>query len=131
MTKTARQVVDDAYAALFERRDLNGFLADFDDNSVFIEAESLPYTGTFRGRDAIKAASKHVLSYWSDLSYKVEAIADSDEFVMAYGRFRGTSKKTGKKLDIPLVEVWHIRDGKVLMINPVYSDTKLMLDVLG
>jgi len=61
MTRTARQVVDDAYAALFGRCDLDGFLADFDENSVFIEAESLPYGGTFRGRDAIKAASKRVL----------------------------------------------------------------------
>ena len=131
MANSARQVVDNAYAALFEKGDLDGFLADFDENSVMIEAESLPYGGTFRGRDTIKAAIQQVFGYWHDFSYDIEAITDSAEFVIAYGRFRATSTKTGKQIDIPLAEVWHIRDGKVVLVNPVYSDTKLALDVLG
>jgi ketosteroid isomerase-like protein len=130
-SKSARQLVDDAYDALFGRGDLSGFLADFDENSVMIEAESLPYGGTFRGRDTIKAAIEQVFAYWRDFAYEVEAIADSELWVMAYGRFRATSVKTGKQLDIPLAEVWHIRDGKVMMISPIYSDTKLALNVLG
>lgn len=131
MTKTARQVVDDAYAALFEKGDLDGFLADFDGDSVMIEAESLPYGGAFRGRDAIKAAIESVFGYWRDFAYEVEAIADSEEWVMAYGRFRATSVKTGQQIDVPLAEVWRIRDGKVALIHPVYSDTKLAVDLLG
>ena len=130
-SKSARQVVDDAYEALFDRGDLDGFLADFDGNSVMIEAESLPYGGTFKGRDAIKAAIESVFGYWRDFSYNVEAIADSEEWVMAYGRFRATSTKTGQVLDVPLAEVWHIQGGRVVMIHPVYSDTKLAVDTLG
>ena len=129
--KSPRQLVDDAYAALFERGDLDGFLADFNEDSMMIEAESLPYGGTFRGRAAIKAAIERVFGYWRDFAYDLDAITNSEEYVIAYGRFRATSIKTGKPIDMPLAEVWHIRDGRVVMINPVYSDTKLALDLLG
>lgn len=130
-SKTARQVVDDAYAALFQRGDLDGFLADFDDSSVLAEANTLPYGGTFRGRDTIKAAIQRVFGYWDALSYDVEAIVDGDEYVIAYGRFRATAKATGKSIDIPLAEVWRIRGGKVELCSPLYSDTKATLDALN
>ncbi len=130
-TKTARQVVEDAYAALFQRGDLDGFLADFDENSELTEAESLPYGGTFRGREAIKAGIQNVFGYWNGLSFNTDAIVYGDEYVMAYGRFRATANATGKTLDIPLAEVWRIKNGKVLLCSPIYSDTKAALEALG
>ena len=130
-TKTARQVVDDAYAALFKRNDLAGFLADFDDDSELTEAKSLPYGGTFRGRNAIKAGIENVFGYWSAFSYDIESIVYGDEYVIAYGHFRATSISTGKTIDMPLAEVWRIRNGKVLLCSPIYSDTKVAVDALS
>lgn len=129
--KTARQVVDDAYAALFKRNDLEGFLADFDDHSELTEAESLPYGGTFRGRSAIKAGIENVFGYWSAFSYDIESIVYGDEYVIAYGHFRATSSATGKAIDMPLAEVWRIQNGKVLLCSPIYSDTKAAIDALS
>ncbi|WP_156681281.1 nuclear transport factor 2 family protein [Sphingomonas profundi] len=129
-TRTARQVVDDAYEALFARDDLDGFLADFDDASELVEATSLPYGGTFRGKAAIKAAIQNVFGYWRDFAYTIDAIADGEEYVIAYGRFSATATTTGTRIDIPLAEVWRIRSGKVALCSPLYSDTKLALDAL-
>lgn len=129
--KTARQVVDDAYAALFKRNDLDGFLADFDAQSELTEATSLPYGGTFRGPSAIKAGIQNVFGYWSVFSYDIEAIVYGDEYVIAYGQFRATSSATGKTIDMPLTEVWRIRNGKVLLCSPIYSDTKMVVDALS
>ena len=130
--KTARQVVDDAYAALFGRGDLEGFLGDFDDGSEMIEAESLPYGGVYRGKDAIRGAIQSVLSeYWEGFSYEIESIAYGDEYVMAYGCFGATGKRSGKKVSFPLTEVWKIKDGKVALVHPVYGDTKQAADALA
>jgi ketosteroid isomerase-like protein len=129
--KTARQVVDEAYAALFERGDLEGFLNDFDDNSTLIEADSLPYGGTFRGKDPIRTAIQNVFGYWKDFAYDIENVVYGEEYVIAYGRFSATSVKSGRKLDIPLAEAWRVREGRVAFVHPIYSDTKLALDVLG
>ena len=130
--KTAREVVDDAYAALFQRGDLEGFLADFDDRSEMIEAESLPYGGTYRGKDAIRSAIQAVITdYWEGFAYEIESIAYGDEYVMAYGRFSATGKKSGKKVSFPLAEVWKIREGRVALVHPVYGDTKQAAEALA
>src|SRR3546814_12958139 len=101
-TKTARQVVDDAYAALFQKGDIEGFLADFDENSEMIEADSLPYRGTYRGKNAIRSAIQSVISdYWEGFSYEIESIVYGDEYVMAYGRFAHTGKKKGQQVAFP------------------------------
>ena len=129
--RTARQVVDDAYAALFERNDLDGFLSDFDENSTMIEAASLPYGGTFRGKETIRTAIQRVFGYWEDFAFDIESIVYGDEYVIAYGRFSATSTKSGKKIDLPLAEVWKIHEGRVALVHPIYSDTKLALDALA
>lgn len=131
-TKTARQVVDDAYAALFERGDLEGFLADFDENSEMPEAEALPYGGTYRGKDAIRAAIQKVIGeYWDDFAYDIESIVYGEEYVMAYGRFSATARTSGKAVSFPLAEVWRIRNGRVALVHPVYGDTKQAADALA
>lgn len=129
--KTARQVVDDAYAALFERGSVDEFLTDFDENSVMLEADSLPYGGRFQGPANIKAAMENVFGIWKDFSYDIEGTAYDEEYVIAYGKFSATSVKTGTKFSTPLAEVWHIRNGKVVLLHPVYSDTKAAVDALG
>src|SRR3546814_1896825 len=119
-TKTARQVVDDAYAALFQKGDIEGFLADFDENPEMIEADSLPYRGTYRGKNAIRSAIQSVISdYWEGFSYEIESIVYGDEYVMAYGRFAATGNKTGKTVSFPPTEVWKLRAGLVALGHPV------------
>jgi ketosteroid isomerase-like protein len=131
MSKSAKQVVDEAYAALFQQNDLDGFLRDFDDESELVEAKSLPYGGVFRGRATIKAAILNVFGYWSQFRYDIESIVYGDEYVIAYGYFRATAARTGRTIDLPLTEVWRIRNGKVRLCSPIYSDTHAALQALG
>src|SRR6202012_2850240 len=101
-----------------------------DDESELVEAASLPYGGVFRGRATIKASILKVFGFWSTFSYDIESIAYGDEYVIAYGYFRATATGTGKKIDMPLTEVWRIRDGKVKLCSPIYSDTHAALAAL-
>lgn len=130
-TKSARQIVDDAYAAILGRGDVDGFLVDFADDAVMVEAASLPYGGTFTGPAAIKAAIVRVFDYWTDFAYTVEHIVHDDSWVMAYGEFSATATKSGTRVAFPLAEIWRIENGRVKMVTPIYSDTKQALDALA
>src|SRR3979490_1089766 len=66
--RSARQIVDEAYASLLQRGDMDAFLRDFDDESILVEVESLPYGGRHRGKENIRKAMLHLLSVWKDLS---------------------------------------------------------------
>ncbi|WP_157219395.1 nuclear transport factor 2 family protein [Flavisphingomonas formosensis] len=128
--KTSRQIVDAAYEAILDRGDIDAFLADFADDAVMVEAASLPYGGTFTGPAGIKAAMIRVFDYWTDFSYTIEHIVYDDAWVMAYGIFAATATKSGTRVSMPLAEIWKIEGGKVRMVSPIYSDTKVAIDAL-
>jgi ketosteroid isomerase-like protein len=70
---TRLERVEKAYAG-FRAGSLADFVAPFDDDSVMIEASSLPYGGTYRGREDIAAALMQVGEVWTNLSYDIEEI---------------------------------------------------------
>ena len=49
---------------------------------------------------------------------------------MAYGTWNGTGQKTGKRVTFPFAEMWVLKDGKVIEVVPIYSDTALINSVL-
>jgi len=128
---TPLKVVESAYAAILGRGDIDAFLEHFADDAVMIEPQSLPYGGTYRGKAAIKGALQSVFPLYTSFAYKPEAMATSGEWVIAYGTFAATAARTGKAISFPLAEASRVVNGKIVLINPVYSDTKALLDTLG
>lgn|ERR1700722_18731348 len=129
--KSAKQIVDEAYAALLTKGDIDGFLAHFDENSELIEAESLPYAGHYHGKDAIRGLVQSLFTYWKDVDYDIERTVFDDEYVVVYGRLNWTSVKNDKRISVGLAEVWKIREGRVLRLHPIFGDTKLALDAVA
>lgn len=123
-------VVKASYAAMLDRGDLEGFLDFFAEDGVLLEADSLPYGGRFVGVDAIREALLKVVATFSEFSFKPDVFATSGEWVIAYGTFSVTVRNTGKKVSFPLAEAAHVVDGKIKLINPVYSDTAAILAAL-
>lgn len=121
------EIVKAAYAAMLDRGDLDGFLSFFAEDGVLLEAESLPYGGRFVGADQIRAALIKVVEIFSEFSFTPDIYATSGEWVIAYGTFSVTVRSTGKKVSFPLAEATHVVDGKIKLINPVYSDTAAIL----
>jgi ketosteroid isomerase-like protein len=129
--RSARQIVDDAYASLLQRGDMDAFLRDFDDESVLVEVESLPYGGRHRGKENIRKAMLQLLSVWKDLSYTMEGVVDSADCVISYGQFQATGAKSGKRVSFPLAEVWKVRDGRVRELLAIYGDTQQVVQALA
>jgi len=124
------EIVKASYEAMLDRGDLEGFLAFFAEDGVLLEADSLPYGGRYVGADAIRGALIKVVETFSEFSFKPDVFATSGEWVIAYGTFAVTVRSTGKKVSFPLAEATHVVDGKIKLINPVYSDTAAILAVL-
>lgn len=124
-------VIKASYEAILGRGDIDAFVAFFAEDGLLIEAESLPYGGTYVGPAAIKGALQQIFPHFSAFSYKPDVITSGGEWVMAYGELAVTAAKTGKSISFPLAEASRVVDGKIVLINPVYSDTKALLDILG
>lgn len=124
------QLVKDAYAAMLDRGDLEGFLDFFADDGALLEAASLPYGGRHVGRDAIRAALHDIAGRFSAFSFKPDIFATTGEWVIAYGTFSATGRESGKTVSFELAEAARVVDGKIKLINPVYGDTAAILDIL-
>lgn len=124
------QLIKDAYAALLEKGDLEGFIDYFADDGALLEADSLPYGGRHVGRDAIRSALHEIGGKFSAFSFKPDVYATSGEWVIAYGTFSATARESGKTATFPLAEATQIVDGKIKLIHPIYGDTVAIIDIL-
>ncbi|WP_340315540.1 nuclear transport factor 2 family protein [Rhizorhabdus argentea] len=130
-------VSDDNLAAikkaykLFFDGEIDRFFEIFDDDVELIEAEGLPYGGVYRGKETVREAILSVMSYWDKMTLDLDVIAAEGDYVIGYGTFAATGLKTGRKVSFRLAEVWKLRNGRVVMLSPVYGDTKLASEALG
>jgi uncharacterized protein len=125
-----RQIVADAYTSL-RGGSIDGFLQQFDQDSELIEAQGLPYGGVYRGVASIKTALLSIYGFWTDTSFEIVAMLADEQYVLVYGRFAATARKTIRKIDFPLVEVWRIDAGRVISLTAVYFDTALAAAALA
>ena len=68
---------------------------------------------------------------WSEATEDVEGFAITPEELIGSGanvvsivRYTGTGKATGKALDVPVVHVWEIRDGKLARFRQFIDTVK-------
>jgi steroid delta-isomerase-like uncharacterized protein len=93
-----------------------------------------PAGGTMKGRAAIEKVYRGFLSSFPDLAFeRTDTIIDNDR-VVQISRMTGTNKggfmnlpPTGKKVSIPLVNIFKIKDGKIVEEQRVYDFTGMLV----
>jgi len=114
-----RQAVQDSYAA----------------DVVIREAPSLPYGGVYHGQDG---AVRHALAYnatWDrlqsaeDRRLEPQINGRDGRFVVTW-RQKATAAD-GRRLDVPVVDLIRVRDGKVASLEMFPQDTAAVLEFLG
>jgi ketosteroid isomerase-like protein len=107
------ELIKGLYGA-FAQGDVPAVLGAFSADIEWYEAEGMPYGGLHRGPEAV--AQK----VFGPLAEDVEGFAVTPEELIASGdtvaavvRYTGTGKETGKALDLPVVHVWDVQDGKI------------------
>jgi len=116
------QVVQSVYEA-FGKGDLPAVLAAFDPQIEIVEAESLPYAGVYRGHGGVSQLMQTIGDVWEVFDVSMERLVAHDDEVIALLQIKARLRGSARPLEMPVVEVWKLRDGKVLGIRPFYWDT--------
>ncbi len=129
MSQENVEMIRAMYAAA-GRNDIPAMLACLDPNVVVHEQESLPYQDTYVGHEGFQRLFKDLTSVWDDFKFAPQDFLDAGEVVVAYVQLQGKSKATGKPLDMLMVELWRMRDGKGADCRSLVWDTAAMLALL-
>lgn len=107
------EVVQRSYAA-FARGDMDAVVADMDEEIEWHQAQGLPHGGTYNGLAAVRRNVFDPLDrdWWSEFAAAPEEFLDADDEIVVLGRYRGIARGTGRRLDVPFVHVWSLRDGR-------------------
>ncbi len=124
MSEQNVELVRSVYGA-FAQGDVPAVLGAFTEDIEWFEAEGMPYGGLHRGPEAVAQ------NVFGPITEDVEAFAvtpeeliGSGETVAAVVRYTGTGKASGKALDVPVVHVWDIRDGKLARFRQFIDTVK-------
>ena len=118
----------------FAAGDVDSVLATFDPNIVWNEAENFPYAdgNPYIGPDAIaQGVFSRIGGEWDGFHLADLKFHDmSNNMVLVTGRYQGTYKKNGAKMDLQMAHLWTLKDGKIVAFQQ-YADTKGMAKVIN
>jgi ketosteroid isomerase-like protein len=129
MGEQSVDVVRGVYEA-FGRGDVPAVLGAMADDIEWHEAEGMPYGGIYHGGEAVaQNVFGPITQDIPDFAVKPEEFIASGDAVAAVVRYTGTGKATGKQLDLPVVHVWDLRNGKIAQFRQ-FIDTAKFLEVV-
>lgn len=94
--------------------------------------KSLPYGGVYRGHDEWNNFGMKFLNIWTDIKFpRVEnGISEVGAFVIALLSFSGRSIKTGKCINVDVIDRIQVQDGMIISFEAFYWDTGIILQAL-
>jgi ketosteroid isomerase-like protein len=128
----SNDVVKSIYAA-FGRGDVPAVLGAFDPGIHWREAEGFLYAdgNPYAGPQAVaEGVFMRLVTDVDNFGVFPENFVDGGDTVVVEGRYRGTMKKTGTKVDAQFAHVWQVRDGKVVRFQQ-YTDTRQWAKAAG
>jgi|SRR5579871_1352110 len=129
MSDQSEELVRDTYQA-FGRGDVPAVLGAMAADIEWHEAEGMPYGGVYRGGEAVvQNVFRPIMEDVLDFAVTAEEFIASGDAVAAVVRYTGTGTATGKKLDLPVVHVWKVRNGKIQQFRQ-FIDTAKFLEVV-
>jgi uncharacterized protein len=129
MGEQSVDVVRGVYEA-FGRGDVPAVLGAMADDIEWHEAEGLPYGGVYHGGEAVaQNVFGPITQDIPDFAVKPEEFIASGDAVAAVVRYTGTGKATGKQLNLQVVHVWDVRNGKIAQFRQ-FIDTAKFLEVV-
>jgi len=121
---TPHETITAAYAA-FARNDPSVLFGAMAESIDWREAESHPLAdrNPYRGAQAIgEGVFARLLDAIDDFTAVPDVIVDGGNHVVACGRYGGTMKASGARVDCQFCHVWRFEDGKIAAFQQ-YTDT--------
>lgn len=85
----------------------------------FSHADTWLEEQVYRGYDAITEFFGKWAGEWDDYRFELEEVIDAGDKAVAIIRDEGRGKSSGIKLERRHAEVWTVREGKVVRIDPL------------
>lgn len=118
----------------FGRGDVPAVLGAMSPQMKWHEAEGNPYMPSgeaWVGPDAVLTNLFMKLgTEWDGFTVHPKSFYGAGNSVIVEGRYTGTYKATGKRMDAQVCHVWDVADGKVTRFQQ-YVDTAKFQDVMG
>lgn len=92
------------------------------DDFRLIQADSLPFGGEYVGRSGITEFFGKFFAFWKSFQSADVTYFAEDDKVVATSTATGTTHD-GKVFIMPMVQVYTLRDGKMIETRPFYFDT--------
>lgn len=124
------EIVNQMYGAL-PAMDWDTYQSHMHADFCVVEADSLPYAGTYRGMDGFQQLVGIVFGMFSDFIPTITDMAVSDNRVMVWVDMTMTGAKSGKTINTPMIEVFSFEGDKVREIRPFYFDTDLINSIVS
>src|SRR5215831_1554086 len=117
-----------------ERRDAQALLSTYAEDIVITEAASLPYGGIYHGHHGAVRHARAYTATWDHLQSvgdrRMEPlIMQAGDRVVVLWRQKATAAD-GRHLDLPVVDVIEVRNGKVGSLHMFPADTAKLLEFL-
>jgi uncharacterized protein len=117
---------------LAQQGDLEGAMALMHPEVVIHEPESMPYGGTYHGREGAAAIGRKLAEMFEPTGdMQVEYFDGGDDLVIVHVHQPGRSVKTGQQCDTNLIELHTVREGMIAEIRIFNWDTAGMLRACG
>ncbi|MBH0118365.1 nuclear transport factor 2 family protein [Rhodococcus sp. CX] len=118
---------------------INGEIADkgvtgqsdpFHEEIIIREAAELPYGGEWKGKEGLRALMTKINSLVTLRPVDVEVFDLGENHVITRQVAKMTRGGVDRELEVPMVEIYHLEDGKIREIDVFYKDTKAMVDFM-
>jgi len=109
---------------LFQKGDIPQMLNHFHDDAEWLspDAEAVPFAGNFHGKQEVARFFAEVGGSLEPMRFDVHDIVAENDKVVVIGEATWRVKATGRTYENPWVNVFTLRDGKVIRTN-AYFDT--------
>ena len=99
---------------------------------VLHQPASLPYGGEWKGPDGFKSWMEAFGEEWASLEVKdPQFFPSGEDVIFSRSHVYAVSKRTGEKIDWPLLQFFRVRDGKIAELRPFHWDTARMIPGMG
>ena len=97
-----------------------------------VEAESLPYGGTYRGLAGWQALTQAVGATFAGFRLDLlDYAGEGEDTLVLHFAISGRGRRSGTPFESRVLEYWRFLDGKLVRIDPFYFDTHLIVGAIG
>src|SRR5262245_14755835 len=118
--------------AAFNSGDYEGFADSLDPEIEFRDhAHAADAPEAVKGRQALLSVLSEWRESFDDFRAEVSEYIDAGDHVVCVTRWTGTGKASDAAVDVSQVDVYELREGKVVRATLAYPDKMTALDAIG